>query len=64
MSTEVISCLYLSDEARARQAASELTQTGYHIEVRTAATGPPWLTLAKIDMAPSLDNIAIPPGPI
>ncbi len=57
--TEVINYLYVPDEARARSAAGELEQAGYHVEVRTAATGPSWLALAKIEMVPSLENIAL-----
>jgi rhodanese-related sulfurtransferase len=57
--TEVIIYLYLPDEARARTAADELEQAGYHVDVRTAATGPSWLALATINMVPSLENIAL-----
>lgn len=57
--TEVIIYLYLPDEARARSAADELEQAGYNVDVRTAATGPSWLALAKINMVPSLENIAL-----
>lgn len=59
ISTEVINYLYLPDEARARAAAGELGQAGYHVEVRTAATGPSWLALAKINMVPSTENVAL-----
>ena len=59
MSTEVINYLYLPDEARARTAGGELEQAGYHVEVRTAAKGPGWLVLAKINMIPSTENIAL-----
>ena len=59
MSTNVINYLYLPDEARARMAAGELEQAGYQVEVRTAAKGPSWLALAKVDIVPSSENIAL-----
>lgn len=59
MSTEVINYLYLPDEARALTAAGELEQGGYHVDVRKAAKGPGWLALAKINMVPSSENIAL-----
>ena len=59
MSTEVINYLYLPDEARARTAAGELERAGYQAEVRTAAKGRSWLALAKINMVPSTENIAL-----
>jgi Regulator of ribonuclease activity B len=59
MSTNIINYLYLPDEARARTAAAELEQAGYQVEVRRAAQGPLWLALAKIDMVPSPENIAL-----
>ena len=57
--TEIINYLYVPDEARGRRAASELLEAGYRVEVRPAATRPSWLTLAKIDVIPSSDNIAM-----
>jgi hypothetical protein len=59
VSTEVINYLYLPDEARALTAGGELEQAGYQVEVRKAAKGPSWLALAKINMVPSTENIAI-----
>jgi len=59
MPTEVISYLYVPDEARARAAAGELEQAGYQVKVRTAASGPSWLALATITMVPSEENIAL-----
>ena len=57
--TEIVNYLYVPDEARATQAGSELVAAGYRVEVRHAATGPLWLTLAKIDLVPSAENIAM-----
>jgi len=55
--TEIVNYLYLPDETRAKQAGAELSQAGYRVEVRSAATGPNWLALAKIDLVPSDENI-------
>ena len=55
--TEIVNYLYVPDEASAKQAASELLAASYRVEVRPAAVRPSWLTLAKIDMVPSSDNI-------
>src|SRR5947199_10208279 len=57
--TEIITYRYDPDEARGRRAAWELLEAGYRVEVRPAATRPSWLTLAKIDVIPSSDNIAM-----
>jgi regulator of ribonuclease activity B len=57
--TEIVNYLYLPDEIRARQAASELATAGYRVEVRPAAKGPSWLALAKIDMVPSSENVGL-----
>jgi hypothetical protein len=55
--TEIVNYLYLPDEARARQAGAELSQAGYRVQVRPAATGKDWLALATIDLVPSDENI-------
>jgi hypothetical protein len=39
------------------QAAAELRQAGYSVDVRPAATGSTWLALARIDLAPSEQSI-------
>ena len=59
MPTEIVNYLYLPDEPRARAAAEDLEQAGYHVEVRPAAQGPMWLALATIQMIPSKENIAL-----
>ena len=57
--TEIVNYPYLPDEPTARAAGSELEQAGYRVEVRRAASGPSWLALAKIDIVPSMENIAL-----
>jgi rhodanese-related sulfurtransferase len=55
--TDVVNYLYLPTEQRALQAAAELRQAGYSVDVRPAATGSTWLALARIDLPPSDQNI-------
>jgi len=59
MPTEIVNYLYLPDESRARIAVEELELAGYKVEVRQAAQGPMWLALAKTQMVPSRENIAL-----
>lgn len=55
--TDVVNYLYVPDERLAQEAAVELRQAGYSVEVRPAATGSNWLALARIDLVPSAQNI-------
>jgi regulator of ribonuclease activity B len=59
MPTEIVNYLYVPDETGAHAAGAELQQAGYQVEVRPAATGKQWLTMATIVMVPSTSNIAL-----
>jgi hypothetical protein len=58
-STELVCYLYLPDESRAQQAAAQLRLAGFAVDVRPAATNPTWLALARIEMVPSRENVAM-----
>jgi hypothetical protein len=57
--TDVVNYLYVPTEQLAQQAGLELRQAGYSVEVRPAATGANWLALARIDLVPRPENIAL-----
>jgi len=55
--TDVVTYLYLPDEALAQEAGLELRSAGFAVQVRPAAKGPTWLARANKDMIPTAANI-------
>jgi hypothetical protein len=49
---------YFPREAAARHAGHRLTQNGYRVEVRPAATGTNWLCLARTNITPDTAPLA------